>query len=101
MLSTNNTEHKFGIKYSYIAIAMNDTLKLINNKIKNIEINKTVGIAIDDNWLCAVQMVFYALICSGFCFALLWTSGLIVFAGIARIGATASVAYSWLDNLDL
>ena len=41
MNSNNNTLNKFGIEYSYIAIAMNNILKLTNNNIKNMEINKT------------------------------------------------------------
>ncbi|MEM0133454.1 hypothetical protein [Acidiplasma sp.] len=41
MNSNNNTLNKFGIEYSYIALAMNNILKLTNNNIKNMEINKT------------------------------------------------------------
>ena len=44
MNSNNNTLNKFGIEYSYIALAMNNMLKLTNNNIKNMEINKTLGI---------------------------------------------------------
>ncbi len=52
MNSNNNTINKFGIEYSYIAMAMNNMLKLTNNNIKNITIDKTNAIAIDDNWAC-------------------------------------------------
>ena len=52
MNSNNNTLYKFGMEYSYIALAMNNMLKLTNNNIKNMEINKTIGIAIDWSTLC-------------------------------------------------
>ncbi len=51
MNSNNNTLYKFGLEYSYIALAMNNMLKSTNNNIKNIEINKTLGIAINWNWV--------------------------------------------------
>ena len=50
MFSTNNTMHKFGIEYSYIATAMGIMLRSTDNNVKNMEINQTVGIAIDWNW---------------------------------------------------
>ena len=50
MFSTNNTMHKFGIEYSYIAIAMGTMLKSTDNSVKNMEINQTNAIAIDWNW---------------------------------------------------
>ncbi|WMT50951.1 MAG: hypothetical protein RE471_08215 [Ferroplasma sp.] len=43
--------HKFGIEYSYIATGMSNMLKSTDNNVKNKEINQTVGIAIDWNWL--------------------------------------------------
>ena len=57
--------------------------------------------AIDDNWWCAVQIVFYALVWIGFGLALLATWGVIAFAGIALIGVTLSVAHSCFNNFDL
>ena len=55
--SNNNTLNKFGIEYSYIA--MNNMLKSTNNNIKNIEINKTLGIAIDWNWGCILSTLIF------------------------------------------
>ena len=52
MNSNNNTLYKFELEYSYIALAMNNMLKLTNNNIKNMEIDKTIGIAIDANYGC-------------------------------------------------
>ncbi|WP_201779309.1 hypothetical protein, partial [Acidiplasma aeolicum] len=57
MNSNNNTLNKFGIEYSYIALAMNNMLKSTNNNIKNMEINKTVGIAIDWGWMCDLSIL--------------------------------------------
>ncbi|WMT50949.1 MAG: hypothetical protein RE471_08205 [Ferroplasma sp.] len=57
MFSTNNTMHKFGIEYSYIATGMSNMLKSTDNNVKNKEINQTVGIAIDWNWMCTVSLV--------------------------------------------
>ena len=53
----NNTLNKFGIEYSYIALAMNNMLKLTNNNIKNININKTLGIAIDNELNCILTIL--------------------------------------------
>ncbi|WP_287961446.1 hypothetical protein [Acidiplasma sp.] len=58
MNSNNNTLNKFGLEYSYIALAMNNMLKSTNNNIKNININKTIGIAIDYNQDCIIGLVF-------------------------------------------
>ncbi len=57
MNSHNNTLNKFGIEYSYIALAMNNMLKSTNNNIKNIEINKTLGIAIDNELNCILTIL--------------------------------------------
>ncbi len=57
MFSTNNTMHKFVIEYSCIATAMGTMLKSTDNNVKNMEINETVGIAIDWNWMCTVSLV--------------------------------------------
>ena len=57
MFSTNNTMHKFGIEYSYIAMAMGNMLKSTDNSVKNMEINETNAIAIDWNWMCTVAVV--------------------------------------------
>ena len=46
MYSSNKTLDRFGIEYSYIASAMNSMLKSTNNGIKNISIDKTIGIII-------------------------------------------------------
>ncbi|EQB70998.1 MAG: hypothetical protein AMDU4_FER2C00205G0003 [Ferroplasma sp. Type II] len=51
MYSSNKTLDRFGIEYSYIASAMGNMLKSTNNSVKNIEINKTVGIAVFDGAL--------------------------------------------------
>ena len=101
MFLTNNTMHKFGIEYSYIATAMGTMLKSTDNNVKRMEINEREGIAIDDNWWYAVQIVFYALAWIGFGLALLATWGVIAFAGIALIGVTLSVAHSCFNNFDL
>ena len=73
MNSNNNTLNKFGIEYSYIALAMNNMLKSTNNNIENMEINKTIGIAIDDNWNCIISII-------GF-----------VFVGLLTIGVAAGI----------
>ena len=52
MYSSNKTVDKFGIEYSYIASAMGNMLKSTNNGIKNVNIDKTIGIAVDWNWGC-------------------------------------------------
>ena len=57
MHSGNRTLDRFGIEYSYIASAMNGMLKSTNNGIKNISIDKTIGIAVDWNILCDVAIV--------------------------------------------
>ena len=59
MYSSNKTLDKFGIEYSYIASAMGNMLKSTNNGIKNISIDKAVGIAIDWTWGCIITTVFY------------------------------------------
>ncbi len=60
MNSNNNTLYKFGLEYSYIALVMNNMLKSTNNNIKNMEIDKTLGIAIDWNWNCINSVLVLA-----------------------------------------
>ena len=57
MGSSNNTMHKFGIEYGYIALAMGNMLKDTNKNIKNMNINGTNSIIIDYSWLCIVSFV--------------------------------------------
>ena len=57
MGSNNNTMHKFGIEYGYIALAMGNMLKDTNNNIKNTTINKTESIIIDYNKLCVLGLI--------------------------------------------
>jgi hypothetical protein len=59
MYSSNKTLDRFGIEYSYIASAMGNMLKSTNNGIKNISIDKAVGIAIDWTWGCIITTGFY------------------------------------------
>ena len=61
MYSSNKTLDRFGIEYSYIASAMNSMLKSTNNSVKNIEINKTVGIVIDYNHYCILALMLLAM----------------------------------------
>ncbi len=61
MGSSNNTIHKFGMEYSYIATAMGNMLKDTNKNIKNIEINGTNAIAIDWNIWCDLSIVSLAI----------------------------------------
>ncbi len=57
MGSSNNTMHKFGMEYGYIALAMNNMLKDTNNNIKNVGINGTDSIIMDYSWPCIVAIV--------------------------------------------
>ena len=57
MFSGNSTLNKFGIEYSYIAMAMNSMLGFTNNHIKDINVNGTYGVVIDYSWLCIVAIV--------------------------------------------
>ena len=57
MGSSNNTMHKFGIEYGYIALAMNNMLKDTNKNIRNMEINGTDVIVIDWNIWCDLSVV--------------------------------------------
>ena len=50
MYSSNKTLDRFGIEYSYIASAMGSMLKSANNGIRNVNVDKIIGIAID--WNC-------------------------------------------------
>ncbi|EQB70933.1 MAG: hypothetical protein AMDU4_FER2C00210G0001 [Ferroplasma sp. Type II] len=62
MYSGNRTLDRFGIEYSYIASAMNGMLKSTNNGIKNIGIDKTVGIAIDYNEASCIFTIAYTVL---------------------------------------
>ncbi len=73
MNSNNKTINKFGMEYLYIVLSMNNMLKLTNNNIKNIEINKTVGVAIDNNWNCIINIISF------------------VFVGLLTIAAAAGI----------
>ena len=53
----NVTMNKFGVEYSYIAMAMNNMLKDTNKNIKNMEINKTEGIVIDYSFMCIYSIL--------------------------------------------
>ena len=55
MYSSNKTLNRFGIEYSSIASAMGSMLKSTNNNIRNVNIDKTIGIAIDWNWGCIIS----------------------------------------------
>ena len=57
MYSSNKTLDRFGIEYSYIASAMGNMLKSANNGIKNISIDKAVGILIDWTWACVFSII--------------------------------------------
>ncbi len=78
MNSNNNTINKSGIEYNYIAIAMNNMLRFTDNNIKNININKTNAIAIDNNLVCDISLVgsiLAAILAIGGLFALIYFSG--------------------------
>ena len=57
MGSSNNTMHKFGIEYGYIALAMGNMLKDTNKNIKNMEIDKTESIIIDYSFMCIYSII--------------------------------------------
>ena len=59
MFSGNSTLNKFGIEYSYIAIAMNNMLRFTNNNVKNIVVDKTSAIEIDWSWWCVIGLASY------------------------------------------
>ena len=59
MYSSNKTLDRFGIEYSYIALAMGNMLKSTNNGIRNVNIDKTIGIAIDYRAGCIVAILAY------------------------------------------
>ena len=107
MYSSNKTLDRFGIEYSYIASAMGNMLKSTNNNIKNININKTIGIAIDWNWNCINSILELAgTIAVWFIASVLFavaplTGGVSVGVGIAfliatgiSIGLTADATYN-------
>ena len=60
MFSTNNTMHKFGIEYSYIATAMGTMLQPTDNNVKSMGINQTNAVAIDWNWGCINSILVLA-----------------------------------------
>jgi len=99
--SGNTTLGKFGIEYSYIAIAMNTMLGFTNNHVKNTIIDKTSAIAIDYNWWCLVWITGYiiALIIVGL--ATVGTPGALIAALIALGYATLSVIHSCFHNFYL
>jgi hypothetical protein len=59
-MNYNITLDKFGIEYSYIAMAMNSMLGFTNNHVKNINVKGTYGIVIDYSWLCIVAIISLA-----------------------------------------
>ena len=59
MYSSNKTVDKFGIEYSYIASAMNSMLKSTNISVKNINVDQTIGIAVDYRAGCIVAILAY------------------------------------------
>ena len=81
MGSSNNTMHKFGIEYGYIALAMNSMLGYTNSNVKNIEINRTNALVIDYNQYCIDGLILLsmtiiafsaAIFTGGFGTALFW-----------------------------
>ena len=101
MFSTDNTLHKFGIEYSYIALAMSNMLKSTDNNIKNMEINKTVGI--DWSWMCdlsvaleigaAISLIGAAALVIG-TGGLAWPIFFVVIAALGVIGGWISMGYA-------
>ena len=59
MFSTNNTMHKFGIEYSYIATAMGTMLQPTDNNVKSMGINQTNAVAIDLNYWGTILLVAF------------------------------------------
>ncbi len=85
MFSTNNTMHKFVIEYSCIATAMGTMLKSTDNNVKNMEINETVGIAIDWNWGCINSILVLAAT------ILVWVIASMLFAVAVPSGGTSAI----------
>ena len=94
MGSSNNTMHKFGIEYGYIALAMGNMLKDTNKNIKNIEINHTESIIIDYNWNCILSMIGTILVLAGI------TIGLVIF-GAATGGTSVLLGLGILASLGI
>ena len=97
MFSTNNTMHRFGIEYSYIATAMSTMLKSTDNNVKNIEINQTVGIAIDWRWVCDLSVVLEigsAISLIGATGGLAWPVFFVVIAALGVIGGWIGMGYT-------
>ena len=88
--SSNKTLDRFGIEYSYIALAMKSMLKSTNNGIRNICIDKTIETAIYWTWACVFSiMVFIGS----------WSA---VFGGALYVPATLGlVAALWLLAIGL
>ncbi len=57
MNSNNITMHKFGIENNYISMAMNSMLGKTNNTVKNVKINSTNAMVIDNNWGCILSVL--------------------------------------------
>ena len=94
MGSSNNTMHKFGIEYGYIALAMGNMLKSTNNNIKNITINKTESIIIDYTLNCILDIIGDALI------ILVMVFGIAAFEGFtAGIGTPVVAGLLFLGGL--
>ena len=104
MFSTNNTMHKFWIEYSYIATAMNNMLKSTDNNVKSMEINETVGIAIDWGFMCdlsvvleigaAISLIGAAAVLIGATGGLAWPIFFVVIAALGVIGGWISMGYT-------
>ena len=95
MYSSNKTLDRFGIEYSYIASAMNSMLKSTNNSVKNIEINKTVGIVIDYNHYCILALMLLAMTVIGAGAAIISGIGIFWFLwGMAAIYGTEALLLS-------
>ena len=105
MYSSNKTLDRFGIEYSYIASAMGNMLKSANNGIRNVNVDKIIGIAID--WNCINSILELAgTIAVWFIASVLFavaplTGGVSVGVGIAfliatgiSIGLTADATYN-------
>ncbi len=101
MNSNNNTINKFGIEYNYIAIAMNNMLKLTDNNIKNITINKTSAIAIDYNWWCLLWITGYIAAIIFLALATIGTMDMLIAALVALGYATLSVIHSCFHDFYL
>ena len=105
MFSTNNTMHKFGIEYSYIATAMGTMLQPTDNNVKSMGINQTNAVAIDWNyWGTILLVAFIVTVAAAIIFAP-ETGGLSLYigymitmdflGGVAEIAALHSITGRW------